>query len=74
MTGGFLHDGILHIAFNMFFLYFMGAMLEPAIGRAELRRRCTSSSLLAGSFGALLFAPQARPSAPRARASGCSAR
>src|SRR5207248_1508253 len=32
VTAGFLHDGLLHILFNMAFLYFMGAMLEPAIG------------------------------------------
>src|SRR5689334_17809170 len=31
LTSGFLHDGILHIAFNMFFLYVMGTILEPAI-------------------------------------------
>jgi membrane associated rhomboid family serine protease len=57
VTGGFLHDGLLHIAFNMLFLFFMGPMLEPAIGRLNF---CVVYvvSLLSGSFGALLFSPQ----------------
>jgi membrane associated rhomboid family serine protease len=57
LTSGFLHDGLLHIAFNMLFLFFMGPMLEPAIGRLNF---CVVYfvSLLAGSFGALLFSPQ----------------
>jgi membrane associated rhomboid family serine protease len=57
VTAGFLHDGLLHIAFNMLFLFFMGPMLEPAIGRLNF---CVVYfvSLLAGSFGALLFSPQ----------------
>ena len=58
LTSGFLHDGILHIAFNMFFLYIMGNMLEPAIGRANFLA-VYLASLLAGSFGALLFEPDA---------------
>ena len=58
LTSGFLHDGFLHILFNMVFLYFMGAMLEPAIGRLNFGV-VYFVSLLAGSFGALLFEPQA---------------
>jgi membrane associated rhomboid family serine protease len=57
VTAGFLHDGLLHIAFNMLFLYFMGRMLEPAIGRVNFAV-VYFVSLLAGSFGALLFSPQ----------------
>jgi membrane associated rhomboid family serine protease len=56
VSTGFLHDGILHIAFNMLFLYFMGVMLEPAIGRLNFAL-VYFVSLLAGSFGALLFQP-----------------
>ena len=56
LTAGFLHDGILHIAFNMFFLYMMGPMLEPAIGRLNFAV-VYFVSLLSGSFGALLFTP-----------------
>ena len=57
LTSGFLHDGILHIAFNMLFLFFMGPVLEPAIGRVNYIA-VYFASLLAGSFGALLFSPQ----------------
>ncbi len=56
LTSGFLHDGLLHVAFNMVFLYFMGPMLEPAIGRLNFAV-VYFVSLLAGSFGALLFQP-----------------
>jgi membrane associated rhomboid family serine protease len=57
VTGGFLHDGFLHILFNMFFLWIMGPQLEPAIGRFNFAV-VYFVSLLAGSFGALLFQPQ----------------
>jgi membrane associated rhomboid family serine protease len=56
VTSGFLHDGLLHIAFNMFFLYVMGTLLEPAIGRLNFAV-VYFVSLLTGSFGALLFQP-----------------
>jgi membrane associated rhomboid family serine protease len=58
VTSGFLHDGILHIAFNMFFLYVMGMILEPAIGRVNFLA-VYLTALIAGSFGALLFQPDA---------------
>jgi membrane associated rhomboid family serine protease len=58
LTAGFLHEGFLHLLFNMIFLYFMGPMLEPAIGRVNFAA-VYFVSLLAGSFGALLFQPQA---------------
>jgi membrane associated rhomboid family serine protease len=56
LTSGFLHLNLLHILFNMVFLYFMGPMLEPAIGRLNFAI-VFFVSLLAGSFGALLFQP-----------------
>jgi membrane associated rhomboid family serine protease len=58
LTSGFLHDGLLHILFNMVFLYFVGRILEPAIGRLNFTV-VYFVSLLAGSFGALLFQPDA---------------
>src|SRR5262249_11033112 len=58
VTSGFLHYSILHIAFNMIFLYIMGAMLEPAIGHLNFAT-VYLVSLVAGSFGALLFEPGA---------------
>jgi membrane associated rhomboid family serine protease len=56
VTGGFLHAGFLHIAFNMFALYILGGMLEPAIGTVRFVA-VYAVSLLAGSFGALLLEP-----------------
>lgn len=56
VTSGFLHSGILHIAFNMYILYFLGSMIEPALGRARFLG-LYFASLLGGSFGALLVNP-----------------
>src|SRR5487761_1508500 len=35
VTGGFLHANLLHIFFNMYILYLLGVMLEPAIGHVK---------------------------------------
>ncbi|CAN5504015.1 rhomboid family intramembrane serine protease [soil metagenome] len=56
VTGGFLHAGILHIGFNMYVLYVLGTVLEPGIGTPRFVG-LYAASLLGGSFGALLFAP-----------------
>jgi membrane associated rhomboid family serine protease len=56
VTSGFLHYSLLHIFFNMFFLYVMGAILEPAIGGLNFAA-VYFASLIAGSFVALLFEP-----------------
>jgi membrane associated rhomboid family serine protease len=56
LTSGFLHDGILHIGINMLSLWFVGSALEPAIGTRNFVA-VYLTSLLAGSFGALLFQP-----------------
>ena len=56
LTSGFLHDGLLHIAINMLSLYWVGRVLEPAIGSVNFAA-VYFASLLAGSFGALLFSP-----------------
>ncbi len=57
LTSGFLHEGLIHIALNMLSLWFVGRVLEPAIGKANFLA-IYFSSLLAGSFGALLFEPR----------------
>jgi membrane associated rhomboid family serine protease len=54
VTGGFLHAGLIHIAFNMVALYFLGRLLEPAIGTLRFSF-LYAASLFAGSFGALLL-------------------
>ena len=53
VTAGFLHDGLIHLMFNMLGLYILGTILEPAIGTARFVVICVVS-LLMGSFGALL--------------------
>ena len=65
LSSGFLHDGILHILVNMVSLYFVGMVLEPAIGHVEFAA-VYFASLFAGSFGALLF----QPGVPTVGASG----
>lgn len=52
VTSGFLHENVLHIAFNMYLLYLLGMMLEPALGSIKFAA-IYFTSLLAGSFGAL---------------------
>jgi membrane associated rhomboid family serine protease len=56
VTSGFLHVSIVHVGFNMFALYFLGRLLEPAIGTARFVGVYVAS-LLGGSFGALLLSP-----------------
>jgi membrane associated rhomboid family serine protease len=53
ITSGFLHENLLHIGFNMYLLYLLGLMLEPAIGSIRFAA-VYFTALLAGSFGALL--------------------
>ncbi len=52
VSSAFLHESLLHIGFNMYLLYLLGNMLEPAIGSARFAA-IYLVSLLAGSFGAL---------------------
>ena len=56
VTAGFLHAGPFHLLVNMYSLYILGSMLEPAIGRARFLL-IYFAGLLAGSLGALLVAP-----------------
>jgi membrane associated rhomboid family serine protease len=56
ITGGFLHENLIHILFNMYVLYVLGQMLEPALGRLKFGL-VYGVSLLTGSLGALLVSP-----------------
>jgi membrane associated rhomboid family serine protease len=58
VTAGFLHYNVVHLLLNMFVLYILGGLLEPAIGRLRFGL-IYFVSLLAGSFGALLLSPNA---------------
>jgi membrane associated rhomboid family serine protease len=54
ITGGFLHANLLHIGFNMFLLYQLGLLLEPAIKRWGFGVLYLMS-MLGGSFLTLLI-------------------
>jgi membrane associated rhomboid family serine protease len=53
-TSMFLHGGILHLAFNMFALYWLGTIVERALGTPKFLLIYAVSGL-AGSAGALWF-------------------
>ncbi len=57
VTSGFMHFGIIHLLFNMYFLYVLGPMLEPALGRPRYLL-LYGASLLGGSFGVVLLDSQ----------------
>src|SRR6187200_1141741 len=56
LTAGFLHGGLFHLLLNMYALYFLGRMLEPALGHVRFGA-IYFAALLAGSFGAVLLSP-----------------
>jgi membrane associated rhomboid family serine protease len=56
VTSGFTHYGIIHLALNMYFLYVLGPLLEPQLGRARFLL-LYMASLLGGSLGAILLSP-----------------
>jgi membrane associated rhomboid family serine protease len=57
-TSGFIHGNLIHIGFNMVLLYFLGRLLEPALGTPRFVF-LYFASLLAGSLGALILDPNA---------------
>ncbi len=58
ITSGFVHVSVVHIAFNMLLLFFLGRLLEPALGTARFLLLYLAS-LLAGALGALILDPNA---------------
>ncbi len=54
VTSGFMHYGVIHIALNMYFLYVLGPLLEPPLGRVRFLL-LYAASLLGGSLGVLLL-------------------
>ncbi len=56
VTSGFMHENLIHIGFNMYVLYILGQMLEPALGHLRFGV-IYAVALLTGSFGALLVTP-----------------
>jgi membrane associated rhomboid family serine protease len=58
VTSGFMHYGLFHILFNMYALYILGQLLEPAVGRVRFVL-IYFVALIAGSVGALVLDPNA---------------
>jgi membrane associated rhomboid family serine protease len=56
ISAGFLHFGILHIAFNMLLLFQLGNLLEPVVGRIRFGL-LYFASLLGGAAGVLVLSP-----------------
>jgi membrane associated rhomboid family serine protease len=54
ITGGFLHVNLMHLGFNMFLLWQLGTLLEPAVKRVGFVALYTMS-LLGGSFLTLVL-------------------
>jgi membrane associated rhomboid family serine protease len=66
VTAMFLHGSLLHLAFNMFALYWLGTIVEQSVGTGRFMLIYFASGL-AGSAGALLFTD---PFIPTVGASG----
>ena len=56
VTGGFMHASIFHLLLNMYALYWLGRMIEPARGHARFLARYLAA-LLTGSLGVMLLSP-----------------
>ena len=56
VTSGFLHANAIHIGFNMWVLYQLGRLLEPALGRLRFGL-IYMVAMACGSFGVLLIEP-----------------
>jgi membrane associated rhomboid family serine protease len=56
VSSGFLHYGIIHLAFNMILLFQLGQLLEPSIGRVKFGL-VYLAALLGGSAGGLVLEP-----------------
>ena len=59
VTGGFLHAGLIHLAFNMYLLWMLGGALERYAGAGRFLA-IYFTALLWGSAGALLLSPDSR--------------
>jgi membrane associated rhomboid family serine protease len=59
ISSGFLHGGFIHLGLNMFVLFILGRLIEPAIGTPRMVA-IYFVSLIAGSLGALLLSNPAQ--------------
>jgi len=58
ITSGFLHANLIHIGFNMFVLYRLGQLLEPALGRARFVL-LYFVAMMGGALGVMVLDPNA---------------
>lgn len=58
LTSGFLHAGVIHVGMNMWVLWILGRMLEPAVGRGRFVGLYLAS-LAGGALGVVLLDPEA---------------
>jgi len=56
LTAAFLHGGIIHLAFNMYFLWIVGTAMEATVGRWRYLALYLATAL-SGSAGALVLSP-----------------
>jgi membrane associated rhomboid family serine protease len=56
ITSAFLHASLLHIGFNMYFLWFVGSPVEQVLGRGRFLLVYLVSGL-SGAAGALVYTP-----------------
>ena len=66
ITGGFLHGSLMHIAINMFSLYWLGRFIESATGPIRMIV-IYFASLIASGLAVIYFSP---PDVPTVGASG----
>ncbi len=58
ISSGFLHYGLIHVGMNMFLLWQLGQLLEPALDRGRFAL-LYFAAMLGGSVGALALSPDA---------------
>jgi membrane associated rhomboid family serine protease len=58
ISSGFLHYGLFHVGMNMFLLWQLGQLLEPALSRGKFTL-LYFAAMFGGSAGALALSPNA---------------
>jgi membrane associated rhomboid family serine protease len=59
ISSGFMHQTIFHLLLNMYALFWLGRMIEPALGHARYVA-IYLASLLTGSLGVIILSPQSQ--------------
>ena len=56
VTAAFMHNGLIHLGFNLYALWILGTLLEHMLGRPRFAALYVVS-MLGGSFGVVLISP-----------------